>query len=288
LDSSQENPNVQVDKPESEPESDQGDGSSYPKTPKYKVGTFIIKEMDDILCTGVIHRVIFEKKSFVYSVKLNEVDFEESIMEDEIDQFVFASDGWIVMKDLDVFVKVGSTDHPAKIDSMVRLSEELVDTKSLRVRWVINNKKSEVDISSVRPMYTADGDKKRRYVKPSTSNDQHLQSTTSSRPLKSADGLLEDSNCPRKLLVGLSYECKHYINCNSFFAKQKNAKMVEKSKRMQQHEVITFRDNFRLYQQERSRKSSLSFQVMLMTGIELYKEEELIVSVMKECDRFAQ
>lgn len=68
-------------------------------------------------------------------------------MEDEINQFVFSSDDWIVMKDLDVFVKVGSTDHPAKIDSMVRLSEELVDTKSLRVRWVITNKKSEVDIS---------------------------------------------------------------------------------------------------------------------------------------------
>ena len=34
-------------------------------------------------------------------------------------------------------------------------------------------------------------------------------------------------------------------------------------------------------------KSSLSFQVMLMTGMELYKEEELIGSVMKECDRFA-
>ena len=133
---------MQVDKPESEPESDQGDDSSDPKTPKYKVGTFIIKEMDDILCTGVIHRVIFEKKSFVYSVKLNEVDFEEGIMEDEIDQFVFSSDGWIVMKDLDIFVKVGNTDHPAKIDSMVRLSEELVDTNSLRVRWVINNKKS--------------------------------------------------------------------------------------------------------------------------------------------------
>ena len=29
------------------------------------------------------------------------------------------------MKDLDVFVKVGSTDHPAKINSMVRLSEEI-------------------------------------------------------------------------------------------------------------------------------------------------------------------
>ncbi len=39
-----------------------------------------------------------------------------------------------VMKDLDVFVKVGSTDHSGKIDTMVRLSEELMDTKSLRVR----------------------------------------------------------------------------------------------------------------------------------------------------------
>ncbi len=34
-------------------------------------------------------------------------------------------------------------------------------------------------------------------------------------------------------------------------------------------------------------KSSLSFQVMLTTGMELYKEEELIDSVMKECNRFA-
>jgi hypothetical protein len=120
LHSSQENPNVQGDKPDSEPESDKGDGSSDPKTPKYKVGTFIIKELDKICCTGVIHRVILEKKLFLYSVKLNEVGIEEGIMEDEIDQFVFASDGWIVMKDLDVFVKVGNTDHPAKIDSMVR------------------------------------------------------------------------------------------------------------------------------------------------------------------------
>ena len=78
------------------------------------------------------------------------------------------------------FIKVGSTDHPAKIDSMVRLFEELVDSKSSRVRWVINNKKDEVDISSVRPMYTSEGDKKSRSAKPSTFNDQHLQSTTSS------------------------------------------------------------------------------------------------------------
>ena len=44
------------------------------------------------------------------------------------------------MKDLDVLVKVGSTDDPPKIETMVRLSEELLDTKSLRVSWVINNK----------------------------------------------------------------------------------------------------------------------------------------------------
>ena len=56
-------------------------------------------------------------------MKLNEVNIEESIMEDEIDQFVFSSDKWIVMKELDVFVTVGNTDHPTKIDSMVRLSE---------------------------------------------------------------------------------------------------------------------------------------------------------------------
>ena len=35
------------------------------------------------------------------------------------------------MKDLDIFVKVGTTDHPAKIDSMVRLSEELVNTANI-------------------------------------------------------------------------------------------------------------------------------------------------------------
>jgi hypothetical protein len=132
---------------------------------------------------------------------------------------------WIVMKDLAFFFKVGSTDHPAKIDSMVRLSEELVDTRSFRVWWVINNKKSEVDISSVRPMYTSEGDKKRRSVKPSKSNNHHLQSTTSSHTWKSGDGLLEDSKWTRKLLVGLSHECKHFINCYSLFAKQKNVKM---------------------------------------------------------------
>ena len=82
LDSSQENPNVQGDRPDSEPESDQGDGSIHPKSPKNKVETFIIKEVDNIWCIGVRHSVVFEEKSFLYSVKLNEIDFEEGIMED--------------------------------------------------------------------------------------------------------------------------------------------------------------------------------------------------------------
>ena len=62
LDSSQENPNVQGEKSDSETESDQVEGFNDPKTPKYKVGTFIIKEVDNIWCTGVIHRVILEKR----------------------------------------------------------------------------------------------------------------------------------------------------------------------------------------------------------------------------------
>ena len=39
------------------------------------------------------HTQAFFKKSFLYYVKLNEVDIKEGIMEDEIDQFVFSSDG---------------------------------------------------------------------------------------------------------------------------------------------------------------------------------------------------
>ncbi len=135
-------------------------------------------------------------------------------------------------------------------------------------------------------MYTSEGDKKRRSAKSSISNNQHLQSTTSSHTQKSGDSLLKDSNCPRKLQVSLSYECKHYIERNSLFAKQMNAKMVENSIGMPQ-DVITFWDDFRLYHQERSIKSLLSFQVMLTNGMDLYKEEELINSVMKEFDWFA-
>jgi len=125
-------------------------------------------------------------------VKLNEVDIEEGIMGDEIDSCIFTSDEW---KDLDVFVKVGSTDHPAKIDSMVRLSKELVDTKSLRVRWASNNKKDVVDISSVQPMYSSEGDIQRRSMKHSKTKDQHSQSTTSLHSKISRDGRLQEIAC---------------------------------------------------------------------------------------------
>ena len=264
-------------------ESDEEDGTGLTKedsdkedeiesqVPKYKVGTFVMKEVDSISCTGVIHNCSFDKTSFIYFVHFNELDLEETINEADIEKLVFTSDDWIVMKDLDVFVRVGTTNHPAKIDSMVRLSEELVDTKSLRVRWIVNNKKEVVELSSVVPMYSSEGNNKKRIpTKP--------PKPTSIIPLKthkSRDGLPEKSNYPRKLLVGLSYKCKHYIKCNSLPAKQKTAKMVEKRNRMP-NGIVTFRDNYRLYQRGRSNESSLSCDVTMTTGMELFKEENVI------------
>ena len=42
-------------------------------------------------------------------------------------------------KNLDVFVRVGKTVHPETIDSMVELTEELVDSSTVRIKWSINN-----------------------------------------------------------------------------------------------------------------------------------------------------
>ena len=58
-------------------------------------------------------------------------------------------------KNLDVYVRVGKTDHPATIDSMVGLTEELVDTNSVRIKWGINLQKSVVDLSTVTPMHSS-------------------------------------------------------------------------------------------------------------------------------------
>ena len=165
------------------------------------------------------HKSSFDKTSFIYFVHFTELDLEETINEADIEKLVFTSDDWIVMKDLDVFVRVGTTNHPAKIDSMVRLSEELVDTKSLRVRWIVNNKKEVVDLSSVVPMYSSEGNnQKRKATKPAKSS-----SVIPLQTPKPMDGSLEKSYYPRKLLVGLSYKCKHYIKCNSLHCYRKSS-----------------------------------------------------------------
>ncbi len=101
-------------------------------------------------------------------------------------------------------------------------------------------------------MYSSEGNnQKRRTTKPEKS-----PSVLALQTQTSMDGLLEELSYPRKLLVGLSYKCKHYINCNSLPPKQKTAKMIENTNRMQDG-IVTFRDIFQLYQQERSIESSL-------------------------------
>ena len=51
-------------------------------------------------------------------------------------------------------------------------------------------------------------------------------------------------------------------------------------------EIVTFQDNFRLYQQERSIESSLSCEVMLTAGMEMYREEDVMDSVLTACNGF--
>ena len=116
--------------------------------------------MDSIWCIGVIDLVQNFHQSFQYLVLFDGKDFVRSITEDKIEELVFKADGWIVKKDLNVFVKVGKTDHEAVIDSLVRLSEVFVDTKSVRIRWTINNKTEVVTLLSVNPMHSSQEDTK--------------------------------------------------------------------------------------------------------------------------------
>ena len=51
--------------------------------------------------------------------------------------------------------------------------------------------------------------------------------------------------------------------------------------------MLTFRDNFGLYQQESLIESSLSCEVMLTAGKELYKEKDAMNSVLTACSGFA-
>jgi len=162
FDADKENPELQRDKSDLKPESDQGD-EPHPRDAKYKVGTLIKKEVDSICCTGFIHGYVLNKESFMYHVHLNKPNTEESITEEEISKFVFFSlDCWVVEKNLDVYVRVGITDHSATIDSMVRLTDELVDTNSVRIKWSINNQRSVVDLSTVKPMHSSHREMQKR------------------------------------------------------------------------------------------------------------------------------
>ena len=91
--------------------------------------------MDNIECTGFIHDYVRSKESFVYYVHLNESHTEESITKEDISTFVFfSSECLVVEKNLNVYVRVGKTDHPATINSMVRLTVEFVDKNSVRIK----------------------------------------------------------------------------------------------------------------------------------------------------------
>ena len=68
-------------------------------------------------------------------------------------------------KNLAVLVRVGKTDHPASIDSMVRLTRELVDTSSVVIKWSINNQNSVVDLSTVKPMYSSHRERQKQKKK---------------------------------------------------------------------------------------------------------------------------
>ena len=62
--------------------------------------------------------------------------------------------------------------------------------------------------------------------------------------------------------------------------------MVEKQKRMTE-KIVTFQDNVILYQQERFIESSLSCEVTMTTGMEMYEEQDVMDSVLTACNGFA-
>ncbi len=121
-------------------------------------------------CAGVVHQVAYDQNTFLYYVSFFEVDLEETFDEDERTKRVFFYDDWIVIKDLDVFVTVRKAEHSAKIDSIVRLADGLVDTTVLRVRWS-NNFKDVVDISSAKPINSSNHHNRRH------SKNHHKQKT---------------------------------------------------------------------------------------------------------------
>ena len=115
---------------------------------------------------------------------------------------------------------------------MVRLTEELVDTNSVRIKWSINNQKSVVDLSTVTPIHSSRRVmQKQKKRKKKLASVEEITTGIRSTPV-TTPGQVQDSKCPRKLLVGLSYTCIHYINCNSRYLKQKTANLFEKMIRL--------------------------------------------------------
>ena len=64
-DSTQVNQNIRDDDEGSEPENDEKDDSAHPKTAKLKIGTFVIKEFDNISCVGAFAQWFMHRTHFV-------------------------------------------------------------------------------------------------------------------------------------------------------------------------------------------------------------------------------
>ena len=96
----------------------------------------------------------------------DEVNTDKSITKEDISTFVFFLIGVLGCgEELGCLCQGGQTDHPATIDSMVRLTEELVDTNSVRIKWSINNQKSVVDLSTVKPMHSSHRERQKQKQK---------------------------------------------------------------------------------------------------------------------------
>ncbi len=101
FDADNENRELPRDKSNSEAESDQGNNPDpreqendqvaepNPREPKYKVGTFVKREVDSIACSGFIHGYALDNESFMYHVQLNKPDTDESITKEDILDLVF-------------------------------------------------------------------------------------------------------------------------------------------------------------------------------------------------------
>ena len=109
--------------------------------------------------SGHVESVTSDGRNFVYHVIYPEMDCDtvDDILEQDLEQLVLTfpptetfPQGWILVKDMDVFVLIGKTTHPAKINSLVLVSDE-IDSNSIWIRWS-NQLKETVELCDVLPM----------------------------------------------------------------------------------------------------------------------------------------